>query len=328
MKSKNRSQYIIGITVVVCSLVLLGALTFALSGFPSGKGQRTLEIDFHDATGIKLHSAVKYAGKTAGSVAGIRYLSSEERVQSADSLNVVRVRVQLDHDVPPLPVDLTARLDAETLLGEKFIALTPGKAGAQRLGESAIIQGGEVASIDAVARAAQAAIKTVGEILTALKGDYPVLVPRVAELLTNGNSLLTQSSNLVQHADNTILSANDAVTKLKADYAELIPKLNALFTQAQSIATNADMAMLRVNGLVDRVDGVVKINEGDLAKLVDELRVVAQNLKVVSTYAKTLTGTLAEKPSALIWSRKKRELPSEQSIIESAKPVTVEIPRN
>jgi ABC-type transporter Mla subunit MlaD len=327
MKSKNISQYILGATVIICSLVLLGALTFALSGFPARKGGRKLEIDFHDATGIKIHSSVKYAGKSAGTVALIRYLRPEERLQALDPLNVVRVTVQLDEEVPTLPSDLTARLDAESLLGEKFVALTPGKAEAPPLSAGAIIQGGEVGSIDAVARSAQAAIKTVDEILTKLKGDYPALIPRLAELLGQGNSLLTQSSNLVHNADTTILSANDAVTKLKADYAELIPKLNALFAQARSIATNADLAMSKVNGLVERLDGVVKTNEGDVAKLVEELRVVSQNLKVVTTYAKTLSGTLAEKPSTLIWGRKKKDLPTEQSILESSKPVPIDSPK-
>ncbi len=327
MKSKNISQYILGTTVIICSLVLLGALTFALSGFSVRKGGRKLEIDFHDATGIKVHSAVKYAGKNAGTVSLIRYLRPEERLQAADSLNVVRVTLQLDEDVPQLPSDLSARLEAESLLGEKFIALNPGKPDAPPLSPSVVLQGSETASIDAVTRSAQGAIKTVDEILTKLKGDYPSLVPRLAELLSQGNSLLTQGSNLVHNADTTILSANDAVTKLKADYAELVPKLNALFAQARSIATNADLAMLKINGLVERLDGVVKTNEGDVAKLVEELRVVSQNLKVVSTYAKTLTGTLAEKPSTLIWGRKKKDLPTEQSILESSKPVPMDSPK-
>ena len=62
MKSKNSSQYVIPVLVIVCSLVLLAALTFALGGFQwkSSKG-RTLEIEFRDVTGVKLHSPVRYA---------------------------------------------------------------------------------------------------------------------------------------------------------------------------------------------------------------------------------------------------------------------------
>src|SRR6185436_17336097 len=106
--------------------------------------------------------------------------------------------------------------------------------------------------------------------------------------------------------------------------AELIPKLNSLFNQGKGIATNADLAMLKINALVDRLDGVIKTNEGDLAKILEELRVVSQNLKVITTHAKTLTATLAEKPSRLIWGGgKKNELPAEKEILESKQPFPV-----
>ena len=327
MKSKSGSQYLIGITVIVCSLVLLGAMTYALTGYSLRKGGRKLDIEFHDATGIKLHSAVKYAGKTAGSVAAIRFLSPEERLRGRDPGNAVRVTVQFEPEEPPLTVDLIARLDAETLLGEKFIALIPGRPDARPLPEGTLLQGGSAGSIDAVTRSAAVAIENVNDLLVKLKSDYPALVPRLAELLNHGNSILAQASNLVNNADKTILNANEAVTRLRADYNGLIPKLNSLFDQAKEIATNADLAMLKVTALVEHVDGVVKTNEVDLANIVAELHVVSQNLKVVSTYAKSLTATLAEKPSRLIWSRQTNELPSEKQILESSKPVPTGKPK-
>ncbi len=327
MKSRNWSQYLIAVAVMVCSLVLLAALTFALSGYSWQKSGRQLEIEFHDATGIKLHSPVKFAGKTAGSVAGIRYLSPAERLKATDRLNAVRVTIRLDDEVPQLPSDLTARLDAETILGEKFIALKAGSPDAQPLPAGAVIQGEEVTSIDALTRSAQTAIETVNEILTKFNSDYPDLVPRLAELLSQGNSLLTQGSNLVNNTDSAILNANEAVTKFKADYAEFIPKLDSLLTQGKGIATNVDLTLQKVAVLVDRVDGVVKTNEGDLAKILEELRVVSQNLKVITTYTKALTATLAEKPSRLIWGSKKNELPAEQKILESPGPVLFAPPK-
>jgi ABC-type transporter Mla subunit MlaD len=321
MKSQNRSHYIIGTMVILCSVILLGAMTIALSGYSWRAGGRTLAIEFHDATGIKVHSAVKFAGKTAGSVTRISYLSPEERSKTKDWRNAVRVEVLLDDDVPPLLEGLAASLNADTLLGEKFIALQPGRPDAPALAERAVIQGSEMGSIDSVARSAQETLETANDILKKLKSDYPGLVPRLAELLNQGNMILAQGSNLVNNADTTILNANGAVTQLKVDYNELVPRLNSLFARAQSIATNADQAVLKVSTLLERTDAVVQSNEANLTKLLQELRVAAQNLKVVTTYAKTLTATLAEKPSNLIWGRKKNELPKERTILESAEPV-------
>jgi ABC-type transporter Mla subunit MlaD len=323
VNSNNRSHYVIALAVIACSLLLLAALTFALTDYSWKQGGRKLAIEFHDATGIKLHSPVKFAGKNAGSVTEIRYLSPEERLKARDQQNSVRVIIQLDNDVPPLSADLVVRLDAETLLGEKFVALVPGKPDAPALPDGAVVQGEEVTSIGAVTRSALTAIANANEILTKLKADYPALVPPLAELLRNGNAVLVQGSNLVNSADSTILNANGAVTQVRADYAEWIPKLNTLFAQANGIATNADFAIQKVSTLLERADGILKSNEGNLGKIIDELHIVSQNLKVITTYTKALSAALAAKPSRLIWGGKSEIIP-EKDILENPEPIPAE----
>lgn len=110
------------------------------------------------------------------------------------------------------------------------------------------------------------------------------------------------------------------------DSAQVISKLNALLGQGHGIATNADHAIDQVGNLISRADTLVKDNEPGLHQIIEELRVVSQNLKVISTYTKALTGTLGAKPSRLIWGGKKNQLPTEQQILESSRPVPVELP--
>src|SRR5262245_35345591 len=269
MKAQDRSNYLTSAIVILCSGILLGALTFALTGLSWRAGGRTLSIEFRDATGIKLNSSVRYAGKTAGTVTQIRYLSAEERTKALDPNNAVRVTLHLNPDVPPLQEGVSASMTAETLLGEKFIALTPGKPDGKLLREGAIIYGATGTSFDAVAGSANEAIQKLNAILASFQADYPSLIPRLAELLTKANSIIGQGSNLVNNADATISNANSAVTKLKEDYNSLIPKLSSIFSQAQTIATNADQTILTVSALIDRIDGVVSTNEGDLEKMLD-----------------------------------------------------------
>ena len=75
---RNFSDYVVALSVIVCSLVLLAALTIALTGFRLKKPTRTLQIDFEDVTGVKLHSEVRYAGAPAGRVIALRPLREEE----------------------------------------------------------------------------------------------------------------------------------------------------------------------------------------------------------------------------------------------------------
>ncbi len=149
---KNLSDYFVALTVVACSLVLLGALLFALSGWGGKKGGRSYEVDFPDVTGIRVHSQVRYAGAPAGSVAGIRLLSPEERAAAPEEQrgNAVRVTVQLADSVPPIARDTRVSLSSNTLLSEKFVAFSAGSATAPQLARGTVLQGAGATSLDAV----------------------------------------------------------------------------------------------------------------------------------------------------------------------------------
>src|SRR6184192_4695244 len=105
---RNFSDYIVALSVILTSLVLLAALTIALSGYRLKKPRRTLQINYEDVTGIKIHSEVRYAGAPAGRVIAMRHLTAKEREASANKKDAVRVTVSLNDGIPPLPTDVTA----------------------------------------------------------------------------------------------------------------------------------------------------------------------------------------------------------------------------
>ena len=81
---RNLSDYFVALFVIACSVVLLGALTFALSGRQLKKPTRTLQINYEDVTGIKVNSEVRYAGAPAGRVIAMRHLTAQEREATAN----------------------------------------------------------------------------------------------------------------------------------------------------------------------------------------------------------------------------------------------------
>src|SRR5947208_1380334 len=121
---RNFSDYIVALSVILTSMVLLAALTIALSGYRLKKPTRTLQINYEDVTGIKVNSEVRYAGAPAGRVIAMRHLTAKEREASANKKDAVRVTVSLNDGIPPLPTDVTATLSSDTMLSPKFVALT------------------------------------------------------------------------------------------------------------------------------------------------------------------------------------------------------------
>ena len=105
LKKRNLSDYLVALSVIACSVILLGALTFALSGYRLKKPTRTLQINYEDVTGIKVNSEVRYAGAPAGRIIAMRHLTPKERDASPNKKDAVRVTVSLNDGVPPLPSD-------------------------------------------------------------------------------------------------------------------------------------------------------------------------------------------------------------------------------
>src|SRR6266567_1945789 len=93
---RNFSDYIVAVSVILVSFVLLAALTIALSGYRLKKPTRTLQINYEDVTGIKVHSELRYAGAPAGRVIAMRHLTAKERESSPNKRDAVQVTVSLD----------------------------------------------------------------------------------------------------------------------------------------------------------------------------------------------------------------------------------------
>ena len=291
---RNLSDYLVALFVIACSVILLAALTFALSGYRLKKPTRTLQINYEDVTGIKVNSEVRYAGAPAGRVIVMRHLSAKEREASANKRDAVRVTVSLDEGIPPLPADVTATLSSDTLLSPKFVALSAGTPGGETLANNAAIEGHPAYGLEQITAAA-------------------------GPLFENANKLL----------DNL----NVTVTGLKKDLNDFTPKLSPLadslkldLDNLQNAITNLDGVEKGANTLFGTADTFIKTTDRQLQEQLKQLHVTLLNLKVVTTYAKELVETLAEKPNRVIFSGKPAKLTPESEILKSSKPLPARKP--
>jgi ABC-type transporter Mla subunit MlaD len=283
------SDYFVALFVIACSVVLLAALTFALSGRQLKKPTRTLQINYEDVTGIKVNSEVRYAGAPAGRVIAMRHLTAHEREALANKKDAVRVTVSLNEGIPPLPTDVTATLSSDTLLSPKFVALSAGTPGGQTLGNNAAIEGHPAYGLEQI---------------TAEAGP----------LFDNANKLL----------DNL----NVTVTGLKKDLSDFTPKLGPLADSLKMDADNMQNVITNIDGVAKGADSVlgttdkfISTTDKQLQEQLKQLHVTLLNLKVVTTYAKQLLETLAQKPNRIIFSGKPTQLTPESEILKSSKPL-------
>src|SRR5437660_11347190 len=254
---KNLSDYLVALSVVLCSIILLAALTFALSGYRLKKPARTLQIQYEDVTGIKVHSEVRYAGAPAGRVIAMRHLTAAERAKLPNKKDAVIVTVELDDGIPSLPADVTATLSSDTLLSPKFVALSAGTPGGTTLAHNASIEGHPAYGIEQITAAA-------------------------GPLFENANRLL----------DNL----NVTVTDLKGNLGQFMPKISPLvdtvktdLDELQKVVTALGGVEKNANTVLGTADKFVGTTDKQLQAQMKELHVILLNLKVITTHAKAIT---------------------------------------
>ncbi|HSV62180.1 MAG TPA: MlaD family protein, partial [Chthoniobacterales bacterium] len=274
---RSLSDYVVALSVILCSAILLGALTIALTGFRFKKPSRTLQIDFEDVTGVKLHSEVRYAGAPAGRVIAIHHLSPEQRAAGANKRNAVRVTVDLLEEIPPLPADVIATLSSDTLLSPMFVALTAGTPGGETLANNAIIEGHPAAGLQ--------------------------------QLMAAAGPLIDNANKLIDSLNATTGNLNTTVTSVRNSLDDFMPKISPVLDSAktdleelQRIIKGLDEVEKNANAAFESAGKFVGNTDKQLQDQLKELRVILLNLKVVSTHAKALVDTLAEKPSRIIFS--------------------------
>jgi ABC-type transporter Mla subunit MlaD len=219
----------------------------------------------------------------------MRHLTAKEREASPNKKDAVRVTINLDDKIPPLPADIAATLSSDTLLAPKFVGLSAGTPGGVTLANNATIEGHPAYGIEQITAAA-------------------------GPLFENANRLL----------DN--LSAT--VTSLKTDLSQFTPKLGPLadslkldVDNLQNVVKNLDSLAKGADNVLGTADTFISSTDKQLKEQLKQLHVVLLNLKVVTTHAKALVETLAEKPNRIIFSGKPAKLTPESEILKSNRPL-------
>src|SRR4029453_11222511 len=291
---RSLSDYLVALSVIACSIVLLAALTFALSGYRLKKPVRTLQINYEDVTGIKVNSEGRYAGAPAGRVLAMRQLTPNERQALPNKRDAVRITIGLNEGIPPLPVDVIATLSSDTMLSPKFVGLSAGTPGGDTLANNATIEGHSAYGIEQITAAA---------------------------------------GPLIDNANKMIDNFNVAVTNLKKDLGEFTPKLGPLadslkvdVDNLQNVVKNLDAVSKDADNVLGTADRFIGATDKQLQEQLKQLHVSLLNLKVVTTYAKQLVETLAQKPNRIIFSGKPATLTPESEILKSSKPLPARKP--
>lgn len=115
---QHKAQTIVGIFVVLVILALI-FLAFKVSGLTSISGHQgyTVTASFNNIGGLKVRAPVRISGVAVGYVTDIKL--------DPTTFNAVVV-MDIDENQQQIPVDTSASIFTEGLLGANYVNLTPG----------------------------------------------------------------------------------------------------------------------------------------------------------------------------------------------------------
>ncbi len=311
---KKSSDAWIALSVIACSIVLFFALSFGLGGRVFVSEGRPVLVRFHDITGIKVSSQVKFAGAPAGSVTGIRVLTAAER--AADPGNVLELTLRIAGEVPPLTRTAEVSIAADTLLSDKFVQIQDGIPGSPLLAEGEALNGVTPTTFDKLARDLDDTLvglrKVMGGDASANAKD---LFSKLDRIVGDTQGLLTELKPVVKDANLVIGDARMTMSDARSLLADNKDRIQQAIIRLDSAAGSMD-------SLAKKGETLLQDNSRNLSSTLSGLRVSAENLKVTSTYSKILLRDLCERPSRLLWGRGQPPvLPSQQEILQSRQPL-------
>ncbi|SDZ29164.1 phospholipid/cholesterol/gamma-HCH transport system substrate-binding protein [Micromonospora pattaloongensis] len=275
---RERNPVVIGaIGLIVLAGVVLAA--FQLDRL-SGLTGRAYQAAFRDASGLTPGNEVRVAGVRVGKVTGV------ELARGAQPY--VRVRFRVDADDVRLGRETGATIRIKTVLGQKYLALTP--AGPGRLREGEEIPTSRTASPFDVMQAVTGLADTIEQIDTGqLAAAFRTLSQTFADTPASAHSALDGLSRLsrtVAERDaelRTLLARARTVTDVLADRDEEFRKLvadgAALLAEVSRRRDAIHELLVGTNELATQLSGLVADNRAQLAPALKQLRDVVAILQ-------------------------------------------------
>lgn len=313
MLKSRRADWIIAGSVLVCSLVLFVALANGLRGRTQPQGGPEVKVRFADITGIRVSSAVKYAGAPAGTVTGVRILNAEERAASP-GMNV-EVELDLAAGVPPLNQGTHVSIASDTLLSDKFVLITEGPAGSPALPPGTVLTGVSPVTYDELARNLNDVVTSLQRLTGSNTADGAKnLIAQASDLIGEARTAIGQVPPLLGDTRGVLSDVKTVIGETRTTIGDVRSLVAENREGIRSAVTRLDAASGKLDILAGRADGLVKSIERPL-------QLTLQDFRVTAGYAKILTRDLARQPSRILWGGMSRTVPTEQQILGSRQPL-------
>jgi len=297
--------------------ILVGGVLFLYALFRVGdlldafEDRRALEMRFTNAKQLGLGTEIYYRGMKIGKVTGIGV--------DEDGMHI-RVIGEIEPETR-LFAGTLARIDDKSLLGGKIIELIPPVEGPyDPIAEDAVLEGIPPADLAAFIQAVSEILPTLEQTLADLSSKVGRTLEELDKTLAATRKSLEVVEGLEPDLRDTLASFKTLAEHVDANFAEMTvelgesldgidPAVDEMKTEivalTRQLRTDLKTTMTEMNALMADSGHLVRDADALLLNNSDELEGTLRALEVTMRNLEVLSETLADKPSALVWGRRK-----------------------
>ncbi len=275
--------------------IFLGTVLIVVSIFMIGNKESMfvqsiiIKSKFNNIEGLKSGAPVRLSGYTIGSVSS--------NVLSDDSVGTVIVTMRIDQELRHfIHLDSEASIQAEGLVGKKFVSITPGSADYPVADEGSFIKSKNPMNITRIMEDSEAIIAYMKDITK----DFAEIVYKVNK--GNGSvGKLVNDAELYESTVEMIQSANKDLDQISLTLEYIAELAHETIQSAKTTFTEIDTAIVSIKSIVAKIDN----GEGLVGEMIndtlsyDSVKVMISSLLSTSESAQQGVSSFAENMEAL-----------------------------
>ncbi len=289
----DRNEITAGIFVLVCIFLLLGLIFKAGNFKESFQPKKEITVKFTNARGIKLNSAVYYAGVKSGAVSKI----------AVDEQDNVYITLRMEKGVS-IKKDSNIKIGAN-VMGDSYIDITPGKGEIVQSGET--IQGSDAS----IAQQIEEVVSSIKELVSSDK--ITSSLDNLDKTLKNIADVSGTIANDKDKIETIISNVNTSMENIKGISQSLNRDIDGITGKMNTVLANiAEMTdteqIQKIDEITENVVDITNNVENILAENKKSIKDITTNIESITDNLYILSADLKRHPWKMVWKSKEEDV--------------------
>ena len=270
------SEAKVGTFVIVAVIIFFYTFISVANVQLAGK-KITYRTYFTYAAGLDTGTLVRFGGLKAGMVDDVRpYSEDPTKVE-------IVIKMRADIPVNEASIATTASLSA---LGERYLEISTGSAGADRIEPNGVIPSRESPSIDDLTAQISIVTREAAALMNSVGSNFISLTERAETLLDNLNEITGEENRLViesllENSNEMIEKQRPKLDEITTQTSNMLSKIDVLLNEMRQVSNHAGETLIGIEHTVMETREPLKRNLAQIENTLQDTRELIGDLQTI-----------------------------------------------